>query len=75
MSGVLNMSEVDSLITTKMGSNVAPEKPEQKETFVKTLISDIFSYNPANPFIFTSPAFWIFFLLYLRVTVWSTESW
>jgi D-alanyl-lipoteichoic acid acyltransferase DltB (MBOAT superfamily) len=60
-----NLSEVDSLISTKTGSNVAPEKSELKETFVKTLISDIFSYDPANPFIFTSPAFWIFLLFVL----------
>jgi alginate O-acetyltransferase complex protein AlgI len=65
MPTVQNVSEVDSVLTTKTGSNVAPGKPERKGTFVKTLISDILNYNPANPLIFTSPAFWIFFLFVL----------
>ncbi len=30
---------------------------------LKSLISDLISYDPENPYIFTSPAFWIFFLL------------
>jgi D-alanyl-lipoteichoic acid acyltransferase DltB (MBOAT superfamily) len=30
-----------------------------------TLGSLVFSYNPANPFIFTSPAFWVFLLIVL----------
>jgi alginate O-acetyltransferase complex protein AlgI len=46
-------------------SNIISEKPEHSETIIKELISDIFSYNPENPFIFTTSAFWIFFLFVL----------
>ncbi|MBN2665719.1 MAG: MBOAT family protein [Bacteroidales bacterium] len=42
---------------------VVDAKPRQ--AFLKTIITDIFTYDPAKTFIFTSPAFWIFFLLVL----------
>lgn len=32
---------------------------------INTLISRILSYNPDNPFIFTTPGFWLFFLVVL----------
>lgn len=38
---------------------------EQKETFADTLASLLFSYDPDKPFIFSTPAFWIFFLFVL----------
>jgi D-alanyl-lipoteichoic acid acyltransferase DltB (MBOAT superfamily) len=37
----------------------------KKDGFTATLINDIFSYDPDKPFIFTTPAFWIFFLIVL----------
>ncbi len=37
---------------------------EEKSTF-KILLAKIISYDPEKPFIFTSPAFWIFFLFVL----------
>ena len=62
---VNHITVADSLINIKIHNNIIPEKQKQKKSFVKTLISDIFSYDPASPFIFTSPAFWIFFLFVL----------
>jgi alginate O-acetyltransferase complex protein AlgI len=55
----------DSLNLIKDKVIIAPEKQEEKISFLKVLISDILSYNPDKPFIFTSPAFWVFFLLVL----------
>jgi alginate O-acetyltransferase complex protein AlgI len=46
------------------GTTVSPEKA-YKGKFIKILISAVFSYNPDKPFIFTTPAFWIFFLIVL----------
>jgi D-alanyl-lipoteichoic acid acyltransferase DltB (MBOAT superfamily)/lysophospholipase L1-like esterase len=37
---------------------------EQKSLF-KSVVSEIFNYNPDKPFVFTTGAFWIFFLLVL----------
>jgi D-alanyl-lipoteichoic acid acyltransferase DltB (MBOAT superfamily) len=37
----------------------------KKQGFFRSLFSIIFSYDPDKPFIFTSPAFWIFLLLVL----------
>jgi alginate O-acetyltransferase complex protein AlgI len=34
-------------------------------TIISDLASIVFSYNPSSPFIFTAPAFWIFFLFVL----------
>ncbi len=36
-----------------------------KETIFKIIAKEIFCYDPANPFIFTTESFWIFFLLVL----------
>jgi D-alanyl-lipoteichoic acid acyltransferase DltB (MBOAT superfamily) len=38
---------------------------DKEAGFFKSLINTLFSYNPDKPFLFTSPAFWIFFLLVL----------
>lgn len=54
--------------------SVVAEKPVTSETDVTTggkkgfpglLLKSILSYNPDRPFIFSAPAFWIFFLLVL----------
>ncbi len=44
--------------------NGQPEVPVRTEPEISVL-SMIFSYNPGNPLIFTSPAFWLFFLFVL----------
>jgi D-alanyl-lipoteichoic acid acyltransferase DltB (MBOAT superfamily) len=56
---------VDSLKKGEKRTNLIPEIQKPGKSFLKILISDIFSYKPGNPFIFTTPAFWIFFLLVL----------
>jgi alginate O-acetyltransferase complex protein AlgI len=55
----------DTIATTQQNQpKILPPKP--KETgLIKTLVSDIFSYSPGNPFIFTSTGFWLFFLFVL----------
>jgi alginate O-acetyltransferase complex protein AlgI len=42
-----------------------PEPPVQQRSKLRVLISEIFSYDPARPFIFTTAAFWLFFLIVL----------
>jgi alginate O-acetyltransferase complex protein AlgI len=39
--------------------------PDRNQSFLTTLVSDIFRYDQNKPFIFTAPAFWIFFLIVL----------
>jgi D-alanyl-lipoteichoic acid acyltransferase DltB (MBOAT superfamily) len=36
-----------------------------EKSYLGILVSHVFSYNPDKPFIFTTPAFWIFFLVVL----------
>jgi D-alanyl-lipoteichoic acid acyltransferase DltB (MBOAT superfamily) len=38
---------------------------EEKQSYLSSLVSLIFSYDPDKPFIFSAPAFWIFFLFVL----------
>ncbi len=38
---------------------------KEKKGFLGSLISHLFSYDPKKPLIFSTPAFWIFFLLVL----------
>ena len=42
-----------------------PQKAGQDKGLLKTVLSLMFSYDPEKPFIFTSPAFWVFFLFVL----------
>jgi len=41
------------------------EKAVEKRSFIKTLVSLVINYDPDKPFVFTSAAFWIFFLFVL----------
>jgi D-alanyl-lipoteichoic acid acyltransferase DltB (MBOAT superfamily) len=41
------------------------QKVAEKQGFLRSLFLFIFSYNPDNPLIFSTPGFWIFFLLVL----------
>jgi alginate O-acetyltransferase complex protein AlgI len=41
------------------------QAPEEKQSYLSSLVSLIFSYDPDKPFIFSAPAFWIFFLFVL----------
>ncbi len=42
-----------------------PSSATEKKSSVSLLVSWLFKYDPANPMIFTTPAFWLFFLLVL----------
>jgi alginate O-acetyltransferase complex protein AlgI len=42
---------------------ILKESPVQGGSKLKMLVSEIFSYDPDRPMIFSTPAFWIFFLL------------
>lgn len=47
---------------------VIADKPVQttdKPGILRSIVSSLFSYNPDKPFLFTTPSFWIFFLLVL----------
>ena len=42
-----------------------PQKEDGETSFIKSLLFSLFNFNPDKPFVFTSAAFWIFFLLVL----------
>lgn len=52
-----------ALAKAEYASSIGDKKG--KESYLRTLISTILSYDPGKPFIFSTPAFWIFFLLVL----------
>jgi alginate O-acetyltransferase complex protein AlgI len=43
----------------------SPPASSEKKSMLNTIVSEVFSYNPDKPFVFTTAAFWIFFLLVL----------
>jgi alginate O-acetyltransferase complex protein AlgI len=61
----MSTAKYDSIKIAGQVSNRVTEIKQQNETLLNIFISDIFSYNPSRPFIFTTPAFWVFFLLVL----------
>jgi alginate O-acetyltransferase complex protein AlgI len=62
---VMTVAKSDSVKIASRVSNPVTEKDQHNETLLNAFISDILSYNPSSPFIFTTPAFWVFFLLVL----------
>jgi len=42
-----------------------PQQVAEQVSLFKSLVSSAFDYDPGKPFVFTSPAFWIFFLFVL----------
>jgi len=44
---------------------LVPVIRSENNSIIKTIIQSILSYNPDNPFIFTTPGFWLFFLIVL----------
>jgi D-alanyl-lipoteichoic acid acyltransferase DltB (MBOAT superfamily) len=56
---------IDTLALAKAKDIPIPEEASEKPGYLSSLISIIFSYDPDKPFIFSAPAFWIFFLLVL----------
>jgi alginate O-acetyltransferase complex protein AlgI len=59
------VQKIDSVKTVKIVNKSYSVIAEKNTSLLKMMISEIFSYNPSNPFIFTSPAFWVFLLLVL----------
>lgn len=57
--------QIDTSALAKREAVVPAADTQPQQAFINTLVSDIFSYDPAKTFIFTSPAFWIFFLFVL----------
>ncbi len=65
-----SLLKTDSVVTVETDLSAAIHIQEQSETaeesaLIANLVSRIFSYDPDKPFIFSTPAFWIFFLLVL----------
>ena len=57
---------IDTLALAKADNIIVQEKVlEGKQSFLSSLISIIFSYDPDKPLIFTAVAFWIFLLVVL----------
>ena len=62
-SGVI--SRPDTLVVPQSDFISEPQSTEQEPHLAEVLISRLFSYDPDEPFIFSSAAFWIFLLLVL----------
>jgi D-alanyl-lipoteichoic acid acyltransferase DltB (MBOAT superfamily) len=43
----------------------SPPSAKEQRSLLKSIISEVFIYNPDKPFVFTTAAFWIFFLFVL----------
>ena len=77
ISGLFTVKEPDPFIiippaliidtaTLHQNDNVTLQQASEADSsFLNTLVSVIFSYNPDKPLIFTVPAFWIFLLVVL----------
>jgi len=61
------------VISSETGENNSPDvletdqnvPPADQRSHLSTLVSAVLAYSPGKPFIFTSPGFWIFFLVVL----------
>jgi D-alanyl-lipoteichoic acid acyltransferase DltB (MBOAT superfamily) len=58
------ISNVKVPVTPVVESN-KPETVVRKVSFIKSLLFSLLNFNPEKPFVFTSAAFWIFFLFVL----------
>jgi D-alanyl-lipoteichoic acid acyltransferase DltB (MBOAT superfamily) len=57
--------QIDTIALAKADNIPVLEEVPERESYLRSLVSVIFSYDPDKPFIFSAPAFWIFFLLVL----------
>lgn len=57
--------QADTIIQTQSVSEVKTQVATEGKSLFKSVISQLFKYNPDEPFIFSTPAFWLFFLLVL----------
>jgi alginate O-acetyltransferase complex protein AlgI len=69
ISSLFTLHQVDSFSPKPVKVRI-PEPPviipePGQPAIFRSLVFSIFSYNPNQPFVFTSPAFWIFFLIVL----------
>ncbi len=56
---------INTIALTKAENVSVPVETREKPGYLRSLVSAIFSYDPDKPFIFSTPAFWIFFLVVL----------
>jgi alginate O-acetyltransferase complex protein AlgI len=57
--------QADTIIQTQSVSEVKEQVAAVDKSLFKSVISQLFKYNPNEPLIFSTPAFWLFFLLVL----------
>ncbi len=57
--------QADTIIRTQSVSEVKAQVATESKSLFKSVISQLFKYNPDEPLIFSTPAFWLFFLLVL----------
>lgn len=57
--------QADTIIQTQSVSEVKAQVAIESKSLFKSVISQLFKYNPDEPLIFSTPAFWLFFLLVL----------
>jgi len=56
---------MDTVFHPASNNNVEKQKVTEEKGFTGNFISLVFRYDPDKPFIFSAPAFWVFFLLVL----------
>ena len=57
--------QADTIIPAQSVSVAESLNDGEERSLVRSIISSLFKYNPDEPFIFSTPAFWLFFLLVL----------
>jgi D-alanyl-lipoteichoic acid acyltransferase DltB (MBOAT superfamily) len=57
--------QIDTIALAKADNIPVLEEVPERGSYLRSLVSVVFSYDPDKPFIFSAPAFWIFFLLVL----------
>lgn len=60
-----NVPNVDSLISQEVSQEIMLSKESDEKILHLSLLKKVFGYDGTKPFIFTAPAFWVFFLLVL----------
>jgi D-alanyl-lipoteichoic acid acyltransferase DltB (MBOAT superfamily) len=55
----------DTIVQDQQLSYSKPLNATEEKSLIRSVISELFKYSPDKPFIFSTPAFWLFFLLVL----------
>jgi len=62
---ITGLRESGTLLSEDISQDISPVEGTEEEYLVLSVLRQVFSYDEDKPFIFTAPAFWIFFLIVL----------